>query len=131
MSVGLLLALPAFGQGKLCDWEFISKASLGEVEQALKEGASVNAKDSLGRTPLHRVAALNKDPNEGWVPLHFAVARNKHPEIITALIKVGANQRAENNFQKFPGDYIELNQVLRKTPITQTLVRHQENILNP
>ena len=76
----LLLALPSFGA--MSDTDFIEICKTGtakQVDDAIKAGVNVNAKDKNGVTALM-----------------FAAGLNENPAVITALIKAGADVKAED-----------------------------------
>ena len=59
--------------------QFCSDGSLQEINNAIKNGADVNAKDK-----------------NGFTPLMFAAAMNSEPKVIVALIKAGADINARS-----------------------------------
>ena len=109
----LLLALPSFGA--MSDDDFIELCKTGtaqQVEQAIKAGASVNAKNIFGETALMNAVRYNKNPkviaalikakadvnaknDTGWTVLMFAARYNPNAEVINALIQAGADVNAK------------------------------------
>jgi ankyrin repeat protein len=83
-----------------------------EVSRLLSDGADVNAKDSLDRTPLHfasgrghlqvaqalldRGADIEAKDNEGMAPLHWS-CMGGHMAVVKALVSGGANILATTN----------------------------------
>lgn len=118
---------------KLLESEFWQTATVRDVIKAIKDGASVNACNENGTTPLHRVMIDGKDPefvdlliksganieardNQGNTPL--LIASEYHgvlPEMIEKLLDYGANVKAGNS--KGPFDcvmnYAESNNSLK------------------
>ena len=86
----------------------IRKGSISEINQAIQNGAKVNAKD-----------------NDGWTPLVFACDNKASKEVIELLIAKGAKVNAKTNFRwtplmfacanKAPKEVIEL---LKEAPFT-------------
>jgi hypothetical protein len=96
--------------------ESLMEASLnGQLATAIsliKRGASMHAKDNMGRTPLHfachhghldtalalikRGANIHDKSNDGRTPLHFA-SNNGQLDTALALIERGANMHAKDN----------------------------------
>ena len=105
----------------MTDHEFIElckSGSLRQIEDAIKNGADVNAEYDGYSTPLKSAAGQNTDPNvitalikagaevdvrdgEGTTPLMWA-ASNSSPEVITALIEANANVNAQDNEGRTP-----------------------------
>ncbi|MDR2459371.1 MAG: ankyrin repeat domain-containing protein [Deltaproteobacteria bacterium] len=77
------------GKAAMSDSEFFSlvdTGNLSKVQDAIKAGANVNAKDDWGETPLH-IAAASMFINS---------------EVVRALINAGANVNARNNYGLTP-----------------------------
>ena len=69
----------------MSDWEFVELCRSGsarEVDEALQNGANVNAVDKFG--------------NLGWRALHWAACEG-HADVIEVLLKHGANVNAKDN----------------------------------
>jgi ankyrin repeat protein len=98
-------------------------ASCGNVpffRYLIDHGARVNARDSSGKTPLHRAAQscrtsvvfemllragaqVNAQDNNGWTPLHVAAAHNM-VEAVLFLLQAGAQRDAHDNQGMTPFD---------------------------
>ena len=98
---------------KAPDISILDAADRGNIEavkQNLAAGADVNAKDGIGRTPLHVTAwfghkeltelllakgtDVNAKGDDGWTPLEWAIKRN-HPETADFLRKHGGKTGEE------------------------------------
>ena len=97
------------------DEAFIEKVKTGtpgEVQEAIRAGAEVNARTVIGWTPLMWAAVFNQNPKvislliaagaevnarnkSGFTPLMFA-AGNPNSEVISVLLAAGANINARN-----------------------------------
>jgi ankyrin repeat protein len=127
--LSLLICVLFTGPGfaAISDDDFFDLCAAGSLEQvafAINNGANVNAKIDVGRTPLMFAAAFNPDPevlkallsagadvharsNEGWsseggmTPL-MAAAIGSNPEKIRALIDAGSDVNARNRAQWSP-----------------------------
>jgi len=102
-------------------WEcyrgLFDRSNLKMVEFLLKHGADVNAKNSMGETPLHWAAAnanpdtaklllehgadVNAKDNMGWTPFHRAAA-NANPDNAKLLLEHGADVNAKANSGETP-----------------------------
>jgi hypothetical protein len=87
---------------------------LDEVKRLVKEGANVNCKDLLERTPLHwayrydlmdteavsflvsKGAGVNSKDDQGWTPLHVA-CRYDRTETVSFLYSKGAGVNAKDD----------------------------------
>ena len=121
LLVGTLVgmsAYPAEAAKRFDDKAFLKLCEAGrlqEVENAIKAGANVNAKDQVGWTALMYAGAQNSNPDvitvlikngadvnaadqEEQTPLMHAAAGNSNPEVISTLLKAGANVNAKNKY---------------------------------
>ena len=112
-------------------YSFFSEANEADISRCLREGASVNARDKDGDTPLHKAAISSKNPavittllkagaevnartpkteySGGVTPLHYAAWINNNPAAITALLKAGAEVNARGKDGKTPLHYAGSN----------------------
>ncbi len=101
------------------------------VRTLLGYGASVDAVDRKGRTPLHDAAressnaqvvqllldhgaALTTSDQNGETPLHQAARQTINPEIITILLKNGASVTEINQEGKTPLELLEANSYIEE-----------------
>ncbi|MCY4058726.1 MAG: ankyrin repeat domain-containing protein [Gammaproteobacteria bacterium] len=63
--------------------------------------------------PEHRlpVCSSNARSERDWTPLHLAAADNNNPEIITALVKGGADPNARSGFSRETPLYLAKNRI--------------------
>ncbi len=103
-------------------WHAALKGNIEAVKQHIAAGTDVNAKNQLGRTPLHaaayyghkeiielligKAADVNIKRRGGWTPLHDA-AFGSHKEIVQLLIAKGANVNTRNSGGETPLDWAE------------------------
>lgn len=102
--------------------EFWQKATVADVQKAIKNGADVKSRNEEGRTPfmiqmdlIMHVADVNACTKDGWTPLMLASRYNSKPRIIEALIKHGADVKARNKEEKTAFDYAKGNDKLYNT----------------
>ena len=91
--VCMLLAVSA--SAAMNDSDFIrlcKKGSLQQVAEAIKNGENINARGSMV-LPIKTDVILYQD---GSTPLMAAALYNTNPEVITALIKSGADVNARS-----------------------------------
>jgi ankyrin repeat protein len=87
--------------------------TVAQVQQAIKAGADVNARDEDGETPLMYAAGYNTNPDvlsvlikagadlnardyEGETPLMFAAENNTNPDVLSVLIEAGVDVNARD-----------------------------------
>lgn len=102
------------------------------IAKDLKAGASVNARDLNGDTPLLLAAYKNTDPeaikviikagaeidirnNFGETPLMLAAAGNSNPEVVLALLGAGADPKAKSKKGWTAFNYIKGNKNMANT----------------
>jgi len=76
-------SVSAFGQKNF--FELVKTGTLEEVNNAIKAGADVNARDK-----------------NGWTPLMYAAWKNQNPEVIKVLLEAGADVNARNKYGGTP-----------------------------
>ena len=99
------------------DFDFIElckTGSLQKINDAIENGANVNARSEHERTPLMLVAGdsskleviitlinagadVSRRDEYGWTPLMQAASHNSNPEAITIIVKAGAYINANDN----------------------------------
>jgi ankyrin repeat protein len=86
-ALAVLMATSAYAQ-KSDFFELVKTGTPQDVQAAIVQGANVNARD--------------KSTDENWqdkndkTPLMYAAGYNQNPEVITALLKAGANIKAQD-----------------------------------
>ena len=119
------------------------EGNIESAKQAIAAGADVNAKNHIGRIPLHGVttkeiaelliaegADVNaKDRNYGNTPLHYAAFKG-HKEILKLLIAKGAdvNAESENGVAGDPISVFLVGGIIRKTPLDVAIMRSHTEI---
>jgi cytohesin len=111
--------------------EAANEGDLAGVQAELDKGADVNAKDTIGRTPLTHAAQfghkeiaelliangadVNKEDDDESTPLHYAALKGQK-EIAELLIAKGADMNAVGDLGRTPLDlaYAETAALLRK-----------------
>ena len=98
VSLVATLGTQSFAQtcGNLCSPEFWNTATTQEIATAI-DSVDVNARNELGRTPLHIAAAFGT------------------PENIAALLEAGADGTAEDDQGETPWDWAQDNESIQGT----------------
>ena len=120
----------------------IRKGSISEINQAIQNGAKVNAKDNDRWTPLmfacenkaskevielliDKDADVNAKTNAGWTPLMLALRHKAPKEVIELLIAKDADVNAKTNAGQTPlmlallyGAPKEVIELLKEAPFT-------------
>lgn len=133
-----LLTFPLFGAPTD---DLLGEAQTGtsqDIQQVIRSGADVNAKDFVGRTVLMLAAASNPDPEvvkilvkggakvnargpQDWTALFMAAYSNPNPAVIEALLDVGANPRLRSAAGRSAYEYAKDNEALAGTRILERL----------
>ncbi|PUB17343.1 ankyrin repeat domain-containing protein [Yoonia sediminilitoris] len=117
-------------------YEFFEDASVQDVAGCLSTGASVNAVDRDGGTPLHLAAMGTENPDvikaliavgadvnardlAQRTPLHWAALINDNPSVFVALIDAGADVNAQDVWGQTP--LHEANVVSNNTAVIKVL----------
>jgi ankyrin repeat protein len=124
---------PYFGNGtKIIEckngWSPLSLAAVrnddaGVIELLIKNGASVNEKcnytvtipDSDTRSAL-KMFGVKGSVNEGMTPLMLAAMSASNPDVVSALLKAGANPKTKNKNGETAFDLAKKNGSLENTP---------------
>ncbi len=85
-------------KGKTALMSGVYNPNLDIVKTLLKAGSNINAKDLNGYTPL----------------IHAAIG-SKNPKTILYLLKIGADPKSKNKYDKTAWDYIQNNKSLKNT----------------
>ena len=108
---GIPVAVAAKDCANWNKWKFFKTVTVEEVATCLEAGASLNAQDFAGRSPIHVAASVSTDPavvaallgvgadpnmrnSDGYTPLYFAARNNTNPAIISVLLNAGADANA-------------------------------------
>jgi len=121
LLVVFVMSLICFAAGSalaaISDSDFLDLCETGnlqQIEEAINDGANINARNEDQETPLMWAAWGNPDPEviaflvkagadikakdkEGDAPLMFAAISNSSAKIITALVEAGADVNAQND----------------------------------
>jgi len=79
-------------------FDLVKMGTPEQVQAAIKSGAQVNDSDTLGQTPL----------------MHGAEC-NENPDVITTLLKAGADAKAKSIEGKTAFDYAQNNPTIKGT----------------
>ena len=88
-------------------FDLVKTGTPEQVQAAIRAGAKLDDRDTIGMTPLMRAAQYNENPavittllnagaklddrdEDGVTPLILAASFNKNPEVITTLLNAGA-----------------------------------------
>ena len=111
-AAGAELALAAISDSDFL--ELCESGALQQIEDAINDGANINARNEDQESPLMLAAWGNSDPKVitalvkagaeinakdkvGDAPLMFAAISNSNPEIVKALVEAGAEVNAKND----------------------------------
>ncbi len=90
---------PVSTDADCADWntkEYFWAAMVKDVTACLQSGADLNARSKHGRTLLH-----------------LAASSNENPAVLTVLLDVGAELKAQDGAGKIPWDYAKDNEALK------------------
>ena len=123
------------------------EGNIESAKQAIAAGADVNAKNHIGRIPLHGVttkeiaelliaegADVNaKDRNYGNTPLHYSARvggfSTRHKELVKLLIAKGADVNAKRDDGITPLDRAEKLEDYQKSPETKAAKKEIADLL--
>ena len=128
--------------GSIKDDNFIELCAIGylnQINEAISNGANVNARDHIGTTPLMAAASsIASDPevikvlisaganidaqdSMGMTPLALASRFSSNPEIIAILLRLGADPNVKDKDGKIAIDYAKDNSKIRNSAAIRTL----------
>lgn len=111
LFTGLVFASPALAFSYSCaDWKDPDLAF-----DFWKEATPAIIADCVQDMGFAMGFSVNDRNDRGATPLHFAAALSLNPDVITALIKAGADGSIENNDGETPFDLAKENEALKNT----------------
>ena len=113
-------------------FDLVKTGTPEQLQAAIKAGAKLDDRDTIGMTPLMRAAVFNENPavittllnagaklddrdKNGMTPLMHAAWINMNPDVITTLLNAGANAKAKSNEGKTAFDYAQNNTKIKGT----------------
>ena len=113
-------------------FDLVKTGTPEQLQAAIKAGAKLDDRDTIGMTPLMYAAWSNENPDvittllnagaklddrdvNGWTPLMYAAQRNKNPDVITTLLNAGADAKAKSIEGKTAFDYAQDNPKIKGT----------------
>ena len=123
-------------------FELVETGTPIQVQEAIKVGADIKARETDGRTPLLFAAETNQNPEviatllkagadikaqdkQGETALMWAARYNQNPLVITVLLKAGADAKAKDGAGKTAFDYAQNNMNLQNTDAYSKLNKAQ------